>query len=136
MSVGPAEAERIDADHDRTFGKRFAGRLHLHGTPVEVDLRIRHEKILGDRRERAALHHQDDLEQGAVKRGGFHMPDVALDAGHPQRNLAVDTAERLRDGVPFDAITHHGPGRMSFDVIKILCRAVGAGAGDSHQLHL
>ena len=71
-----------------------------------------------------------------MERRGLHMPDIALDAGNSERNRAVDTAERLCDGVAFYTITDHGAGRMGFNIIKLLWPTPGAGASGAHQLNL
>ena len=109
VPVGAAEAEGVDSDHHGMVGERLAFRLHLHGARVEVDLRIGHLEALRRRRECAPLHHQDDLEQGAVERSGLHVPDVALDAGNPQRNLTLESAIGLGDGVALDAVATSVP---------------------------
>ena len=80
--------------------------------------------------------HQDDLEQSAVERRRLHVAHVALDAGYPQRRLAVDAAERLRDGVPLDAVAHHGAGCVGLDVVEVPRCAAGPGAGHAHEGHL
>jgi hypothetical protein len=55
------------------------------------------------------LEHQQHLEQGAGEGGGLHVPDVALDAGHPERDRPVPAAEDLADRVPLDLVVGPGP---------------------------
>ena len=136
VPVGAAEAEGVASDHHGMVGERLAFRLHLHGARVEFDLRIGHLKALRRRRECAPLHHQDDLEQGAVERSGLHVPDVALDAGNPQRNLTLESAIGLGDGVALDAVAHLGSGRMGFDIVEVQRGAASPGRGLAHQLNL
>ena len=136
VPVGTAKAERVDSHDHWTLGKRLAVGLHLHGTAVEVDFRIGHHEILGDRRECPPLQHQEDLEQGAVERRGFHVPQIALDACDPQRGLSFGSGKRVRDGVSFDPVPHDRAGGMCLDVVEFLRRATGAGASNTHQLRL
>ena len=136
VPVGASEAEGVDADHDGMLGKRLDFRLYPHGTALEVDLRIRHHEVLRCRREGASLHHQDDLEQRAMKGGRFHVPDVALDAGYAQRNVPFESPERLGDGVAFDTVPDHGARRMGFDVVEFAGSASGAGGRRAHQIDL
>ena len=136
VPVGAAKAERIDADQDRRFGKRLARRLHLHGAVLEIDLGVRHQVIFRNRRERAPLHHQHDLEQSAMESGGFHVPYIALDTGNSQRHLPVETAERLVDGGPLNAVAHHGTGGMGFNVVEFSRFVAGTSARQAHQVRL
>ena len=136
MSVGAAEAERVDPDHHWALGKGLAGGLHLHRAAVEVDLRIGDQEVLGSRGERAVLHHQNDFEQRAVERGGFHVADIALDARNAQRNLARTAAERRRDRVSLDPVADDGAGRMSLDIVEFSRVAARPGAGLLHEFHL
>ena len=71
-----------------------------------------------------------------MERRGFHVPHVALDAGNPQRGLALGSGKRVRDGVAFDPIPHDRAGGMGFDVVEFLRRAAGTGSRYSHQLGL
>ena len=88
------------------------------------------------RREGAPLHHQHRLEQGAGERRGFHMPDIALDAGHSQRRRALGAAERLADCVALDAVADHGAGGVCLHVVEFLRRTPGTGGRLPHQRHL
>ena len=136
MPVGTAEAEGIDADHGRTVRKGLTGRLNLHRATVEVDFRIRDQVVPGGGGEGPFLHHQNDLEQGAVKRGGFHVSHVALHAGNSEWVRPVKAAIRLRDGVSFNAVSDHGAGGMRFNVIEVTRMAAGMDAGRPHQFNL
>ena len=136
VPIGAAEAERIDSHDHRALGKRLAAGLHLHGTAVEIDRRIGHHEVLGDRRECPPLQHHEDLEQRTVERRGFHVPHVALDAGNPQRGLPLGSGKRVRDGVAFDPIPHDRAGGMGFDVVEFLWPATGTGSRYPHQLGL
>ena len=136
VPVGSPEPERIDADGDRAIGERLALGLHVHGTALEIDLRVRHQEVPRDRRKGAPLHHQEDLEQGAVEGRGFHVPHVALHRCQPERHGSIEAAEGFRDRVAFDAVAHHGAGRMRFDVVEVPRCTARAGAGRTHQLDL
>ena len=136
VPVGSPEPERIDADSDGAIGERLALGLHVHGTALEIDLRVRHQEVPRDRRKGAPLHHQEDLEQGAVEGRGFHVPHVALHRCQPERHGSIEAAEGFRDRVAFDAVAHHGAGRMGFDVVEVLRRPARAGAGRAHQVGL
>ena len=136
MPVGATESEGVDANDDGMFGKGLDFRLHLHRAAVKVNLGIRDQVVLRRRREGSPLHHQDDLQQRAMERGSFHVPDVALDAGHAKRHFAFKPAERLRDGIAFDPISHHGACRVSFDVVEFQGAATGTGECGAHQFRL
>ena len=136
VPVGASEAEGVDADDDGMLGKGLDFRLHPHRAAVEVDLGIRHQVVLRRRREGAPLHHQDDLQHRAMEGGRFHVPDVALDARDPERHLAIGSGERLRDGVAFDPIAHHGARRVGLEVVELPGSAPGARGGGAHQLDL
>ena len=136
VSVRASKSERIDPDDHRVIRKGFARCLDLHGAAVEVDFRIGYLKVVRCRCEGAPLHHQNDLQQGAVEGGGLHVSDVALHAGDSQRNLAFAVTERFRDGVSFDGVAYRGPGCVGLDVVEIDRAAAGACCGFSHQLDL
>ena len=136
MPVGAAETEGIDTDHDGAVGERLACRLHLHRAAVEVDFQIGRQEVPRYRREGAPLHHHDDLEQRAGEGGRFQVPDVALDAGHAQRNVALDAAEGLGDGIPLDAVAHDGAGGVRLDVVEVLGPQPRALACGAHQFDL
>ncbi len=136
MPVGAAETEGIDTDHDGAVGERLACRLHLHGAAVEVDFQIGRQEVPRDRREGASLHHHDDLEQRAGEGGRLQVPDVALDAGHAQRDLAFDAAEGLGDGIPLDSVAHDGACGMRLDVVEIPRPQPGPSTGAAHQFDL
>ena len=136
VSVRAAEAERIDPHDHRALREGFASGLHLHGAAVEVDLGIRDQVVLRDRSEGPPLHHQEDLEQRAVEGRGFHVSDIALDAGEAERDRAIVAAEGFADRVPLDPVAHHGARRVCLDVVELGGRAAGSRAGRAHQLHL
>ena len=71
-----------------------------------------------------------------MERSGLHVPDVALDAGNPQRNLTLESAIDLGDGVALDAVAHLGSGRMGFDIVEVQRGAASPGRGLAHQLNL
>ena len=71
-----------------------------------------------------------------MERSGLHVPDVALDAGNPQRNLTLESAIDLGDGVALDAVADLGSGRVGFDLVEIDRGSAGTGRGLAHQLHL
>ena len=136
MPVGTPETEGIDADHDRAVGERLACRLHLHGAAVEVDFQVGRQEVPRDRREGAPLHHHHDLEQRAAEGGRFQVPDVALDAGHAQGDLAFDATEGLGDGIPLDSVAYDGAGGMRLDVVEVLGPQPRALACGAHQFDL
>ena len=89
-----------------------------------------------DRCEDTTLHHQNDLEQRATERRGFHVAQIALDAGDSQRKCSAIPTEGFRNGVSFNAVTHHGAGRMGLNVVENLRGTSRTGAGPAHQLYL
>ena len=136
VSVGAPEPKGVDPHHHGTLRKRFAGRQHPHVAPFKVDLEIGHGEIPGNGRERSLLHHQNRLEQGAVEGGRLHVPQIALDAGDPQGELPVASAERVRNGIAFNPVAHRGAGGMRLDIVEIPGRPPGLGMGRAHQRRL
>jgi hypothetical protein len=120
VPVGPPEPEGVDPDHRRTLAERLT--LGLHPQPGEVDVRIGHREMPGDRGVRPALEHQEHLEQGAGEGGGLHVPHVALYAGHSQRDRSGLSSEDLPDRVPFNPVPDAGPGGVCLDVVHVLRR--------------
>ena len=136
VSVRAAEPEGVDPDHDRAVRERLAGGLHLDGPEVEIDLRVRNQVVLRDGGERPPLHHEDDLQQRTAERRRLEVSHVALHTGHAEGRLALDAAERLGNGVSFDAVAHDRAGRVRLHVVEVLRPQSRAPAGLAHEFDL
>ena len=71
-----------------------------------------------------------------MKRSRFKVPYIALDTGQSKRFAALGAAERIRNGVSFDAVANDCTGGVGLDVIKVFRLAIGPGYCRPHQTGL